>query len=210
MSLSESSGNRNLGGTEGQQWRRQWHPTPVLLPGKSHGERSLVAFSPWGHEESDTTEWFTFTFHFHALEKEMATHSSVLAWRIPGTREPGGLPSMGWHRVGHDWSDLAAAAAARSLSWWYYLTISSSAAPFSFYLQSFSASGSFPMSQFFASGIQSFGASASTSVLSMNIQGWFPLGLTGLIFLQSKGLSRVFSSTTIRKHKFFSTWSNSP
>ena len=55
---------------------------------------------------------FTFTFHFHALEKEMATHSSVLAWRIPGTGEPGGPPSMGSHRVGHDWSDLAAAAAA--------------------------------------------------------------------------------------------------
>ena len=55
---------------------------------------------------------FTFTFHFHALEKEMATHSSVLAWRIPGTWEPGGLLSMGSHRVGHDWSDLAAAAAA--------------------------------------------------------------------------------------------------
>ena len=51
---------------------------------------------------------FTFTFHFHALEKEMATHSNVLAWRIPGTGEPGGLPSMGLHRVGHDWSDLAA------------------------------------------------------------------------------------------------------
>ena len=55
---------------------------------------------------------FTFTFHFHSLEKEMATCSSVLAWRIPGTGEPGGLPSMGSHRVGHDWSDLAAAAAA--------------------------------------------------------------------------------------------------
>ena len=54
---------------------------------------------------------FTFTFHFHALEKEMETHSSVLAWRIPGTGEPGGLPSMGSHRVGHDRSDLAAAAA---------------------------------------------------------------------------------------------------
>ena len=53
---------------------------------------------------------FTFTFHFHALEKEMATHSSVLTWRIPGTREPGGLPSVRSHRVGHDWSDLAAAA----------------------------------------------------------------------------------------------------
>ena len=56
---------------------------------------------------------FTFTFHFHALEKEMATHSGVLAWRIPGTGEPGGLPSMGSHRVGHDWSDLAAAALER-------------------------------------------------------------------------------------------------
>ena len=55
---------------------------------------------------------FTFTFHFHALEEEMATHSSVLAWRIPGTGEPGGLPSMGLHRVGHDWSNLAAAAAS--------------------------------------------------------------------------------------------------
>ena len=56
---------------------------------------------------------FTFTFHFHGLEKEMATHSSVLAWRIPGTGEPGGLPSMGLHRVGHDWSDLAAAVKKR-------------------------------------------------------------------------------------------------
>ena len=59
---------------------------------------------------------FTFTFHFHALEEEMATHSSVLAWRIPGTGEPGGLPSMGSHRVRHDWSDLAAAAAAVLIS----------------------------------------------------------------------------------------------
>ena len=58
---------------------------------------------------------FTFTFHFHALEKEMATHSSVLAWRIPGTGEPGRLPSMGSHRVGHDWSDLAAVAVAAAL-----------------------------------------------------------------------------------------------
>ena len=58
--------------------------------------------SPWGCEESDMTGDFTLTFHFHALEKEMATHSSVLVWRIPGMGEPGGLPSMGSHRVGHD------------------------------------------------------------------------------------------------------------
>ena len=142
--------------------RRQWQPTPVLLPGKYHGQRSQVGCSPWGCEESDTTErlhfhfsfscigegngnllqcsclenprdgeawWaavyrvtqsqtqlsdFAFTFHFHALEKEMATHSSVLAWRIPGMREPGGLLSMGSHRVGQDWSDLAAVAVGAS------------------------------------------------------------------------------------------------
>ena len=88
--------------------RRQWHPTPVLLPGKSHGQRSLVGWSPWGRWGLDMIKWLH--FHFHALEKEMATHSSVLAWRIPGTGEPGGLPSMGSHRVGHDWSDLTAAA----------------------------------------------------------------------------------------------------
>ena len=124
--------------------------THVLLPGKSHGWRSLVGCSPWGCEESDTTErlhfrfslscigegngnplqcsclenprdggaWWaavcgtaqswtrlsdlTFTFHFHALEKEMATHSSVLAWRISGMAEPGGLPSVGSQRVRHD------------------------------------------------------------------------------------------------------------
>ena len=131
-------------------WRRQWHPTPVFLPGESQGQGSLVGCRLWGHEESGTTErlhfhfslscigegngnplqysclenpmdggawWatvhevaksqtrlsdFTFTFQFHALEKEMATHSSVLAWRIPGTGEPGRRPSMGSHRVGHD------------------------------------------------------------------------------------------------------------
>ena len=79
---------------------------------KSHGRRSLVGCSPWGRTKSQTRlSDFTFTFHFHAWEKELASHSSVLAWRIPGTAEPGGLPSMGSHRVGHDWSDLAAAAA---------------------------------------------------------------------------------------------------
>ena len=92
--------------------RRQWHPTPVLLPGKSHGWRSLVGCSPWGRYSWTQLSDFTFTFHFHALEREMATHSSVLAWRIPGTGEPGGLPYLGLHRVGHDWSDAAAAAAA--------------------------------------------------------------------------------------------------
>ena len=171
---------------------------------------------------------FTFTFHFHALEKEMATHSSVLAWRIPGTEEPGGLLPMGSHRVRHDWSNLAAAAVVLqccvsfllyskvnqlyvytypihlllfswspcissvqfsfsvmsnslwphglqhtrlpcpsptpkvcsnscALSRWYHPTISSSVVLFSSCLLSFLASGSFQMSQFFASGHQSIG-----------------------------------------------------
>ena len=89
------------------------------------------------------------------------------------------------------------------LSQWYHPTISSSVVPFSSCPQSFPASGSFPMSQLAASGGQSAGVSASTSVLPMNMQDWFLLGLTGLISLQSKGLSRVFSNTTVQKHQFF-------
>ena len=99
------------------------------------------------------------------------------------------------------------------LSRWCHPMASSSVIPFSSSLQSVPASGSFQMSQLFASGGQSIGVSSSTSVLPMNIQDWFPLGWTAWIFLQSKGLSRVFSNTTIQKHQFFSTqlslWSNS-
>ena len=98
------------------------------------------------------------------------------------------------------------------LSQWGHPTISSSVIPFSSCLQSFAASGSFPVSQLFTSCGQSIGASASASVLPVMIQDWFPLGLTGLILLP-KGLSRVISSITIRKHQFFSAqpslWSNS-
>ena len=98
-------------------------------------------------------------------------------------------------------------------SQWCHPIISSSVIPFSSCLQSSPASGSFPMSQFFTSDGQSIGASASASVLPMNIQGWWPLGLTGLISLLSKGLLRVFSSTTVGKYQLFSTqpslWSNS-
>ena len=89
-------------------------------------------------------------------------------------------------------------------SWWCHPTISSSVIPFSSCFQSFPASGSFPVSQFFASGGQRIGASASASVLSTDLQDWFPLRLTGLISLQSKGLSRVFSNTTVQKFQFFS------
>ena len=93
---------------------------------------------------------------------------------------------------------------SRPSSWWCHPTISSTVIPFSSCLQSFPASGSFQMSQFFAPGGQSIGVSASTSVLPMNNQDWSPLGWTGWISLQSKGLSRVFSNTTVQKHHFFS------
>ena len=99
------------------------------------------------------------------------------------------------------------------LSQWCHQTIASSVSLVSSCSQPFLASRSFPMSWLFTSGGQSIRASASASVLSVNIQSWFPLGLTGFISLMSKGFSRVFSSTTVRKHQFFSTqpflWSNS-
>ena len=94
---------------------------------------------------------------------------------------------------------------SRPLSWWRHLTISSSVIPFSSCLQSFPASGSLQMCHFITSGGQSIGVSASASVLPMNIQDWFPLGWNGWISLQSKGLSRVFSNTTVQKHQFFGT-----
>ena len=108
---------------------------PITILGEGDGtplqysclENPMDRGAWWARVHGVARSWtwlsdLTFTFHFHALEKEMATHSSVLALRIPGTGEPGGLPSMGSHRVGHDWSDLAAAAAAAAVlsrkCWW--------------------------------------------------------------------------------------------
>ena len=93
-------------------WRRQWQPTPILLPENPMNGGAWKAAVHGVAKSWTQLSDFIFTFHFHALEKEMATHSSALAWRIPGTGEPGGLPSMGLHRVTHDWSDLAAAVVA--------------------------------------------------------------------------------------------------
>ena len=102
---------------------------------------------------------------------------------------------------------------SRAPSQWCHPTISSSIVSFSSHLQSFPGSGSFPRGQFFTSGGQSLGVSASPSILPMNIQVWLTLGLTGWILLQSKGLLRIFSNTTDQKHQFFSAqlslWSNS-
>ena len=106
-----------------------------------------------------------------------------------------------------------AASNSHPLSWWCHPTISSSIIPFSSCLQYFPASGSFPMSQSFTSGGQSSGASAQASLLPINIKDWFPLALTGWISLHSKGLSRVFSNTTVQEYQFFGTylylWSSS-
>ena len=105
----------------------------------------------------------------------------------------------GLQHARHPYASLSPSVCSDSctLSQWCYLTVSSSASPFSFCLQSLPAPGSFPVSRLFASSGQSIGASASASFLPVNIQGWFPLGLTGLISFQSKELWRVFSSTTI-------------
>ena len=92
--------------------RKQWQSTPVLLPGKSYGWRSLVGCNPWGCYESDTTERLHFHFSLSRIVKGNGNPLQCSCLENPRDREPGGLPSMGSHRVGHDWSDLAAVAAA--------------------------------------------------------------------------------------------------
>ena len=82
--------------------RRQWHPTPALLPGKSHGRRSLVGCSPWGREESDTTEQLPFHFSLSCIGEGNGNPLQCSCLENPGAAEPGGLPSVGSHRVGHD------------------------------------------------------------------------------------------------------------
>ena len=146
--------------------------------GDSGGQRSLAFCSPWGHKFS--TVEFSCSFVSDSLWPHGQQHA----------RSPCPSPTPG------------ACSNSCPLSRWCHPTISSSVVPISYPLQSFSTSGSFPMSQFFTPGDQSIGVSASTSILPMNIQDWFPLGLTGWISLLSKGLSRVFSNTTVQKHQF--------
>ena len=100
------------------RWRRKWQPTLVLLPGKSHGRRSLVSYSPWVWEVLDMTEWLHFHFSGIGERNGNLLQCSCLE-RIPETEEPGALQSMGSHRVRHDWSDLAAVAACCSPQWLY-------------------------------------------------------------------------------------------
>ena len=142
-----------------------------------------------------------FAIHQHesAMRKFTSVQSSVSV--VSDSLRPHGLQHARFPCL---LPTLRACSNSCPLSQWCHPTTSSSVVPFSSHLQSFPASGSFPMSQFLTSCGQIIGASASTSVLPMNIQGWFPVGLIGLISLQSKRLWRVFSSTTIWKHQFFS------
>ena len=141
----------------------------------------------------------------------------ITSWQM--LFSPAGMSNSLWpHGLQHtriSWPSPSPGACSNScpLIQWCHPTIPSFAIPFSSCIQPFPASGSFLMSHLFTSGSQPIGASVSTSVLSMNIQDWFPLGLTGLISLQYKGLSRVSSNSTVQKHQFFgaqsSLWSNS-
>ena len=222
--------------------RKQWHPTPVLSHGKSHGWRSLVGYSPWGrwvkHNWMTSLSLFTFT---HWRRKWQPTPMF-----LPGESQGRGAWWAAIYGVAESWTWLKRLSSNSSLvcmsvqyshsvvsdylrphepqharppcpsptpgvhpnpcplNQWCHPTISSSVFPFSSCPQSFPVSGSFPMSQLFSSGGQSIGVLVSASVLPINTQDWSPLRWTGWISLQSKGLSRVFSNTTVQKHQFFS------
>ena len=171
-------------------WRRKWQPTPVFLSVRSRGQRSLAGYSPWGHKESDTTE------HAHTCTLKYLRVQCHDVWMMYSVVRA--TPWIVTHQAYLPPKFITVCSNSCPLSRWCSLTISSSAALFSFCLLSFPASGSFPMSHLFASCCQSIGASASARVLPGNIQGWFSLGLTVLMSLQSKGLSRVSSSTSIQ------------
>ena len=138
---------------------------------------------------------YNFTLDFPQVILQLSSlivSDSLWSHEVQHTRPPCPLPTSGLYPI------------SCPLSRWCHSTISSSVVPFSSCPQSFPASGSFQMSHLFASGGQSIGVSASTSVLPMNTQDWSPLGWTGRISLQFKGLSRVFSNTTVQKHQLFS------
>ena len=204
-------------------------------PGEGHGnplqysclENSMDwgawwATSPWGHKESDTTEWLHFALLCYTEKSgwKCGYYASSVATSSLCIMQKCLRPSIQFsHSVMSDSLRPHELQHARPpcpsptpgvypnpcpLSRWCHPTILSSVIAFSSCPQSFPASGSFQMSQLFTSGGQSIGVSASTSVFPMNTQDWYPLGWTGWISLQSEGLSRVFSNTTVQKHQFFS------
>ena len=183
-------------------WRSKSQPTPVFLPEKSHRQRSLFGFSPWDHR--------TVGYNWVQAHIQGYLFSSIqLLSRVQLFATPWTAAHQDSLVITNSWSLLKLMSIESVMP----SNISSSVVPFSLCLHCFPASGSFPMSQLFTSDGQSIGVSASASVLLMNIQDKFPLQLTGLISLLSKGLPRLFSNTTVQKHQFFSAhlslWSNS-
>ena len=184
-------------------WRRKWQPTPVFLPGESQGRGSLVGCRLWvaqsrtqlkrlSNSSSKLLSFRTCYMLFSSLQFSCSVVSDSLRPHEPQhPRPPCPSPTPRVHPN------------PCPLCRWCLPTITSSVVLFSSCPQSFPASGSFHMSQLSLSGGQSIRVSASTSAPPMNTQDLFPLGWTGWISLQSKGLSRVFSNTTVQKHQFF-------
>ena len=172
-------------------WKYSW---PGLLPHAKYSTSCYTSntsphiFLPL-HVLNTTSSLHFYCFHPQSSHSVMC--DSLWPHWLQHARSPCPLPTRGVY------------SNSCPLSWWCHPAISSSVTPFSSCHQSLPASGSFPMSQFFISGGQTTGVPASASVLPMNIQDWFPLGWTGWISLLSKGLSRVFSNTTVQEHQFF-------
>ena len=167
------------------------HIGPPSPPSHPLGRHRALSWAPCAILQLPTS--YLFYIHSSVQFSHSVISDSLRPHELQHTRPPCPSPTPGIYRN------------SCPSSWWCHSAISSSVVPFSSCPQSLPASGSFPMSQLFAWGGQNIGVSASTSVLPMNTQDWSPLGWTGWISLQSKGLSRVFSNTTVQKHQLFST-----
>ena len=200
-------------------WRRKWHTTQVFLPGNFHGQRSLVGYSPWVHKESDPTEWLSThtgtesrrAYLLHCEPMSSVFHVVVLS------------VSRVW-LFANPWTAPCQSSLSFTVSWSLFkfmpieLVMASNHLLLCLSLLLLLLPWIFPSIRVFSNELAlrircpKYWASPSASVLPMSIPGWFPLGLISLIALQSKGLSRVFSSTTVQKHQFFDTqpslWSN--
>ena len=205
-------------------WRRKWQPTSLFLPRKSYGQRRLEGYSPWGHRVRHDWAHTRRGQRPHMLRgaanTNTHTHSTQNSYKITGTMRTAEERSVQFsHSVMSNYSRWPRTAAHQvtlsinnprnllkfmSIESVMHPTVSHSVMHFSSCLQSFPASACFLVHQSFASGEQSTGASALASVLPKNTQDWFPSGWTDLISLQSKGVSRIFSNTTVQMHQFFS------
>ena len=208
---SPNAMNMNLGrtlgvgeGQGGHMYCSPWDPKQLDMSGQLYNNKSprMITKVLWVlilRIQINFSEWMIFKYRICELWRwnvsVQLSHSVMSDYLRPHGRQHVRIP--------YPSPTSRACSNACPSSQWCYPTISSSVVPFSSCPQSFPESGSFPLSQFFPSGSQSIGASALASVLPMNIQDWFPLGLTGWISLQTKGLSRVFSNTTDQKHQFF-------